>query len=296
MKTRLLTDRQCDRYGAAFAAAVFLFDIYQPMGIAGAMPYIALPLLGLLARSYRSTLNLAILGTFLNIAGILLATSGAPLYVVVVNHVMSGVLVWMVAYVALNHMAVGDELRSTLHDAAFRDPLTKLYNRRYLSNVIGNGLEQYHRYAYPMSLIMIDADHFKRINDRYGHAAGDAALMAVAQACNKSVRMSDVVGRFGGEEFLIFLPNTRAEEAAIVAERIRNSMRDKDVTFDGHTFGLTLSLGVAEAGEHTQSLDDLIRASDQAMYAAKNSGRNQTAIARSQGPGKDITPVPVRAA
>ena len=126
METRLMSDRKCDLYGTAFASATLAFDLYHPLGIAGAMPYIALPLFGLLSRSFRTVINLAVLGTVLNIAGIVLSTSGAPLYVVVVNHLMSGILVWVVSYIALTHMAVGDKLRATLHDAAFRDPLTRL--------------------------------------------------------------------------------------------------------------------------------------------------------------------------
>ncbi len=279
MDTRLMSDRKCDLYGTAFASATLAFDLYHPLGIAGAMPYIALPLFGLLARSSRTVINLAVLGTVLNIAGIVLSTSGASLYVVTVNHLMSGILVWVVSYIALTHMAVEDKLRATLHDAAFRDPLTRLYNRRYVFNVFGNALKQYRRYADPFSLIMIDADHFKRINDRYGHSAGDVALRAIADACNSSVRDSDVVGRFGGEEFIILLPHTAAAEAALVAERIRRTMLRDGCYWQGQKLDITLSLGVAEAGPSTDTLDELIKAADQALYAAKKSGRNRTLIA-----------------
>lgn len=274
-----MSGRKCDLYGTAFASATLAFDLYHPLGIAGAMPYIALPLFGLLARSSRAVINLAVLGTVLNIAGIVLSTSGAPLYVVVVNHLMSGILVWVVSYIALAHMAVEDELHATLHDAAFRDPLTQLYNRRYVFNIFREALKQYRRYAEPLSLIMIDADHVKRINDQYGHSAGDVALRAIADACNSAVRESDVVGRFGGEEFIILLPHTKAAEAALVAERIRQTMLRDTCSWQGEKLDITLSLGVAEAGPANDTLDRLIKAADQALYEAKNGGRNRTVIA-----------------
>ena len=279
MKTRLISDRKCDLYGAALASATFAFDIYHPLGIAGAMPYIALPLLGLLARSSRAVINLAVLGTILNAGGVVLSTSGAPLAAVLVNHLMSGILVCLVAYIALTHLEVGDRLRASLHDAAFRDSLTLLYNRRYVFGMLRSELSKFQRYANPFSVVLIDADHFKQINDRYGHCAGDVALKAIAAACNDSVRDADVVGRFGGEEFIILLPHTRATDAAAVAERIRRAIVASDVRWQGQRLDVRLSLGVAEAGLHAAGFDELIAAADRALYAAKAGGRNRTVIA-----------------
>ena len=282
MQTRLISDRRCELYGVALASVTFLFDIYHPPGIAGAMPYIALPLLGLLARSSRAVLNLAILGTVLNVAGVVMATSGAPLYALPTNHLMSGILVWIVAYISLTHLAVGNRLRASLHDAAFRDPLTGLYNRRYVFDIARGELAKFRRYGDPFSVILIDADHFKRVNDEYGHSAGDVALKAIADACNRSVRDTDVVGRFGGEEFIVLLPHTKAGAASIVAERIRKTMLRSELDSQGQRFGVRLSLGIAEAGIHADGFDDLITAADRALYAAKNAGRNQTRIAETE--------------
>ncbi len=279
MKTRLISDRKCDLYGAALASVTFVFDIYHPLGIAGAMPYIALPLLGLLARSSRAVINLAVLGTILNVAGVLLSMPGLPMYAVLGNHLMSGILVCIVAYIALAHLAVEDKLRDSLHDAAYRDALTGLYNRRFVFNVFRAELKKYQRYSDPLSVMLIDADHFKQINDKHGHCAGDAALKAIADACNASVRDTDVVGRFGGEEFMILLPHTHAGDAAVVAERIRRSMLERQIAWEGQALNVTLSLGIAEAGVHAGDFDDLIAAADRALYAAKDAGRNQTVIA-----------------
>jgi diguanylate cyclase (GGDEF)-like protein len=279
MKTRLISDLRCNLYGAILASVTFVFDIYHPQGIAGAMPYIALPLLGLLARSPRAVISLALLGTVLNVAGVAMSTSGTPLYAVLVNHLMSGILVCMVAYIALAHLAVEDKLRDSLHDAAFRDFLTRLYNRRYVFRVLRDELKRYRRYADPFSVMLIDADHFKRINDRFGHRAGDIALKAIAKACNASVRDTDIVGRFGGEEFIILLPRTNAADAALVAERIRHAILENEIRWQGQRLDVSLSLGVAEAGLHADGIDELIAAADQALYAAKKNGRNQTVIA-----------------
>lgn len=279
MKPRLISDRKCDLYGAALASVTFVFDIYHPTGIAGAMPYIALPLLGLLARSTRAVVNLAVLGTVLNVAGVVMATSGAPLYALLVNHLMSGILVWMVAYMSLTHLTEGNRLWATLHEAAFRDPLTGLFNRRYVFDALGSELRKHHRYGEAFSIILIDADHFKQINDRYGHPAGDAALKAIARACNESVRDTDIVGRFGGEEFVILLPHTTGTAAEIVAERIRKSMLQRKIAWQDQEFSVRLSCGVAEAGVHADGFDELIAAADQALYSAKRHGRNQTRTA-----------------
>ena len=108
---RLLSDRKCDLYGAILASVTFIFDIYHPHGIAGSMLYIALPLLGMLARSPRAVIKLALLSTVLNVAGVALSTSGVPLYAVLVNHLMSGILVCIVAYIALVHLRVEERLR-----------------------------------------------------------------------------------------------------------------------------------------------------------------------------------------
>ncbi len=279
MKTRLISDRKCNLYGAALASVTFVFDIYHPYGIAGAMPYIALPLLGLLARSSRAVLRLAALGTILNVAGVLMSMPGVPAYAMLGNHLMSGILVCLVAYIALAHLKMEDELRASLHDAAYRDSLTGLYNRRYVFNIFRAELNKYQRYSDPFSVMLIDADHFKQINDQHGHCAGDAALKAIAEACNESVRDTDVGGRFGGEEFIILLPHTQAEAAAVVAERIRNAVLQNTVYWEGEKLDVRLSLGIAGAGLHADGFDDLLAAADRALYAAKDGGRNRTVIA-----------------
>jgi len=279
MKTPVMSTRRCYLYGAALSAPIFLFDLLHPLGVAGAMPYIALPLLGLLARSARAIICLAILGTVLTLAGVVTSAAGAPAIAVLINRSMGIVLTWAVAVTALRHLAVGNRLRRALQNAAFRDPLTGLYNRRYFFRICNNELLRYRRHGNSFSLIFIDADYFKRINDEFSHCAGDKALCAIAEVCMASVRDSDIVGRFGGEEFIVLLPHTHAQDAAIVAERIRRNMHKREIDWDGRRLDVTLSLGVAEIGPNVGDLDVVLKEADRALHAAKAGGRDQVVVA-----------------
>ena len=284
MKTRQMTVRNGYFLGVVLASGIALFDLNYPLGVAGAMPYIALPLLGLLSRSSAAVLFFAALGTLLTGAGALLSASGAPAYVVALNRGMSLALIWTVAFVAVRHLSVGERLRRTLINAANRDPLTRLYNRRYLFEVFRSELRRYERYGDALSIILIDADHFKRLNDAFGHVAGDAALRAIAEVCERSVRATDVVGRFGGEEFIIVLPHTTAADAAVVAERIRGALNDNGILWQGLELDVTLSLGVAEAHPGADTFDSLLTAADQALYDAKRAGRDRVSVAPAPQP------------
>jgi two-component system cell cycle response regulator len=128
-----------------------------------------------------------------------------------------------------------------------------------------------------MSAIMIDIDHFKNLNDTYGHAVGDLALREVARRIKNCVRTVDLVARYGGEEFVILMPETGLQAAGIVAERIRRSVADDPVVNHGMEVYTTLSLGVAELEPDCKNLDELLKCADQALYAAKAAGRNRPA-------------------
>lgn len=274
-----LSHRRATLYGALAALAVFAFDMVNPPGMAASMPYIVLPLLGLLSASARPIVVLALLATLLTIAGTLLSPHLLPLFVVLANRTMSITMIWIVTLIAMRHLAIGQSLRASLEKQATHDPLTELYNRRYVFGFIENELKRYRRYGDRFSLILIDADFFKRVNDTYGHGAGDAALRHISDSCVRSVREADVVGRFGGEEFIIVLPRTSATEAAVVAERIRASLRQPGFKWQDRPINITLSLGIAEVGSDAASFDELLKSADSALYAAKRAGRDQVAIA-----------------
>jgi diguanylate cyclase (GGDEF)-like protein len=135
------------------------------------------------------------------------------------------------------------------------------------------------RFGQPLSLLFCDIDHFKKVNDTYGHATGDKVLVAVARAIETSARQLDVVGRYGGEEFVMVLPDTQSKGAMVVAERIRASVEGLAFSIgNDHPMRVTISVGVATHGEAWMSgnVGDLLAAADAALYAAKRGGRNRS--------------------
>lgn len=167
-----------------------------------------------------------------------------------------------------------------LEEQAIRDSLTGLYNRRYLRDFLGRELIRAKRARVAVAVIMMDLDQFKRINDTFGHDAGDLVLMELAALLKKSVRGSDIVCRFGGEEFLLVLTEATPEIALRRCEEIRAAMKALAPNYRGHGLGNpTASFGVALFPHHADGQDALIRASDEALYEAKRSGRDRVAIA-----------------
>jgi diguanylate cyclase (GGDEF)-like protein len=141
--------------------------------------------------------------------------------------------------------------------------------------MITKELERATRYKRPVSLIMIDIDHFKNINDTYGHQTGDQVLKELAVIFNNTIRTSDIAGRFGGEEFLLVLPELDHDKALALAERIRTGVESHLIQFEGDSIKVTISLGISTYPQHGDSPNTLIKACDDAMYAAKENGRNQ---------------------
>lgn len=157
------------------------------------------------------------------------------------------------------------------------DPLTGLANRRAFNEDLGRRIEQWRRHKVPLSLIMVDIDHFKSINDRYTHAGGDVALKHIADVLRGALREMDVPVRYGGEEFAIILPGTKLPEALGVSERIRATIASRGFVFEGQTVSLTASLGVAAAAP-SDNMDALVERADAALYAAKQAGRNRAYV------------------
>src|SRR5581483_10137424 len=162
-----------------------------------------------------------------------------------------------------------------LERLATTDTLTGLYNRRHFLSALEAEWSRFQRYYRSLSVLMIDIDHFKTVNDRFGHAVGDETIKAMAAACLKGKRKSDVVGRVGGEEFAILLPETSLSRARIVAERIRKGITAEVQHAGDCSFHITASIGVAEASVSMRGPDALMAAADQALYQAKELGRNR---------------------
>ncbi len=179
----------------------------------------------------------------------------------------------VVLWVAVN-ITPRKQLEDYWRDIAHTDSLTGLATRQRLFELAHREVERSHRHERPLSLLMIDVDHFKRINDRHGHAAGDDALRALTRACNEVLRESDFMGRTGGEEFAVVLPETGLEGAKQIAERLLATVREIDLPNLSPGEPLTISIGgaVLASGEN---LDRLMRRADRRLYEAKAAGRDR---------------------
>jgi diguanylate cyclase (GGDEF)-like protein len=162
--------------------------------------------------------------------------------------------------------------KAQLWEMAVTDGLTGLYVRRYFMVKFQEELHRAERYNKSLSIVMSDLDHFKRINDSYGHTAGDRVLKAVGRFLQKNIRDVDIIARYGGEEFVILLPEAEKEEAYTVSERLRTSLEKMKID---DLPPLTMSLGIASYPEDGESIDRLIKEADAALYAAKQTGRNR---------------------
>ncbi len=161
---------------------------------------------------------------------------------------------------------------------AITDPLTKLFNRRYFSEVSPQMFSLAKRNDEPLSVMMLDIDRFKKINDTYGHQTGDKVIESFAEIVRSIKRESDIACRYGGEEFILLLPKTAIEGAAELAQRIRQTIEAKPVTSSmGESVHFTVSVGVSEADyEKDSTIEAVIKRADDAMYRAKREGRNRT--------------------
>ena len=162
-----------------------------------------------------------------------------------------------------------------LHILSLTDELTRLPNRKHILTFLGDQAKVAYEEEQPISIIIFDIDHFKTVNDKYGHNGGDIALKTVANIGNQALRRGDRVGRVGGEEFLVVLPGTDHKSAMEIAERLRRSV---EVTEFGNSLSglrLTISLGVSEWNSGHESIDALVKRADKALYEAKSGGRNR---------------------
>jgi len=175
------------------------------------------------------------------------------------------------AAIALENARLYDELQQL----AITDELTGLLNRRGLFQLGQREVERARRYERPLAVLMLDLDHFKQVNDTYGHLAGDRVLRALAERCRENTRAFDLAGRYGGEEFVLLLPETTLDEAMILAERLRRSIEQTTVLHEQTPLTFTISIGVAAMTPDVSHLATLIERADQAQYLAKQTGRNR---------------------
>lgn len=154
------------------------------------------------------------------------------------------------------------------------DDLTQVHNRRYFYEEAEKQLMLAQRYQRPMALLMLDLDHFKQVNDTHGHRAGDDLLIHFAQICRSTIRETDIIGRTGGEEFAILLPETGLDAASLLAERIRSNVESSSLAFNHAILTYTVSVGVAVRDTEDMNIEKMLSQADKALYAAKKAGRN----------------------
>lgn len=178
---------------------------------------------------------------------------------------------------AFNKMAEHLQIQQKiLKDISTHDSLTGLFNKREFTKQLKKEVERSNRYGHAVSLIMADIDHFKDVNDTYGHLAGDKVLRAVADVIHGNVRSVDIAARYGGEEIAIIMPNTSGAKAFMVAEKLRAAIASLGIAIGGgRTINITISMGVATLPEDAEADDELIGRADESLYCAKHAGRNR---------------------
>lgn len=191
-----------------------------------------------------------------------------------------------VGYVVLKLVYELEASRQRISHLATMDELTACFNRRHFLDLAGREWHRSRRHGLALSLILLDADNFKAVNDTHGHQCGDMLLREISLACSTSLRASDVLARFGGEELIVLLPQTDLAGALTMAERMRAKVAALRVAWQGHLLEPTISLGVAEMRSDTATIDALIHQADVALYDAKRAGRNRV------GPGPGPAPAP----
>ncbi|MBR9727594.1 diguanylate cyclase [Shewanella intestini] len=187
------------------------------------------------------------------------------------------IIVYDVTDVASNKLQL-KSANDQLESLSQTDCLTQLHNRRHWQHCMEREFERYIRYQDPATLIMLDIDHFKKINDKYGHPAGDKVIQNIAYILNQSLRETDCAGRYGGEEFAIVLAKTTAEEALFFTERLRKKIEATETIFDNRKISVTISLGINDIKADTQTSSQWLSGADKALYYAKQHGRNCSRI------------------
>lgn len=168
-----------------------------------------------------------------------------------------------------------ERLKNRISEQAIRDPLTNLFNRRFLNEFMERELALARRNQKPLAVVMLDLDHFKQLNDQFGHQTGDLVIEMVAKHLLRQSRRTDILFRYGGEEFLVILPNTTAAQAKHLAENWRVHVSQAQVFAKHQPVSITLSAGIAVYPEHGTTAFNLIQTADEALYQAKAAGRNQ---------------------
>ena len=194
-----------------------------------------------------------------------------------VSHI--SIIIYDVTDIAVSKLQL-NSANKILERLSQTDELTQLHNRRHWQECMEREFERFSRYDTPATLVMLDIDHFKKINDQYGHQTGDVVIQQVAHILNQSLRETDCAGRYGGEEFSVVLANTDGADAICFTERLRKKIENLEFNIEGETFNATISLGVCDLNDSIKDSATWISQADKALYRAKLNGRNRSVIYR----------------
>ena len=172
------------------------------------------------------------------------------------------------------------DLQDKLHEQAMRDPITGVYNRRFLEETLSREISHAQRKGNPLSIIMLDIDFFKKVNDSFGHKIGDDVIISLSKLLQTETRDSDCVSRYGGDEFVLVMPEMTKEDAFQRAELWRNAIKSKELLIGEYRIGITVSMGISTFPANGSDSEALLKAADEALYQAKATGRDRTCIAK----------------
>jgi diguanylate cyclase (GGDEF)-like protein len=268
-----------------FAASLGLFLLDVIVGGEGAIAFCYM--FGLLSL-YRVQANKLYIPYSLYASGLIVATlavgqfSNGFVFWAVLDRLLAIALLIVFAMALLENVRVTERLLTL----SMTDPLTGILNRRYFLSQSAAELSRVRRYGFPLSVLMIDIDHFKSVNDRYGHSVGDQVIRTIAATCRTTLRLPDILARYGGEEFVITMPQTAEPEAFRVAERLRQQIEAAEIERKDENLRVTVSIGIAQWIAADGSIEDTIDRADKALYEAKRSGRNRVCVAPRVTAGK----------
>jgi len=203
----------------------------------------------------------------------------SPLFAATGEIELISIMIYDVTDVAVKKLEL-DKANDSLQKLSRTDALTKLFNRGHWEQALSYEFTRFQRYQEPISLVIFDIDHFKKVNDNYGHPAGDEALRQTSKILRQVIRTTDIAGRYGGEEFAVILPQANADQAMIFCERLRKSIQNMEVEHDQQIIQFTISLGISELKEDTKTYLNWIETADKALFESKSAGRNLTTIYR----------------
>ncbi|ROU00413.1 GGDEF domain-containing protein [Marinobacter sp. R17] len=273
--------RHLDRWLLAYSLPFFsamMFALYVPRSTVSVFGWILLvPILSHLLHGRKLGLAISLFFTGVATAIFLFKFHDSPIYMKPIPLLNMGILTLCILTFSHVYEVSRERSENKLLRLARTDFLTGLANRVMFEEVFEKETHRAQRELTPLSLILLDLDFFKSVNDRYGHEMGDRVLVHVARLIRKRLRLSDLACRFGGEEFAILLPDTHIKQAMTVAEELRTTVAERPLVYDGTTISQTMSLGVAEIGPDGSTLEDLLAFADERLYLAKGKGRNRVA-------------------